>query len=281
MQLHNFYAFVPLQPDEALKELLRAKGKELGILGTVLLAREGINAALCGDEKNLRAFLSFLEKTLGAPSLNPFVTELGEGAQPPFHKFKVRVKPEIVALGMPDLNPGDAACPIGTHVSPREWNEIIVDPTVLVLDMRNTYEYCVGHFKNAVNPDTHVFKEFPDYVARTWGGKAPQAVAMYCTGGIRCEKASAFLKANNFPVVYQLRGGILEYFRDIPEEESLWLGGCFVFDDRVVIGREMNPLPVSFDDIPHAMEEYRNSSGHGNHIYTKILHRISDRQHAG
>ncbi len=272
MQLQNFYAFLPITNCEALCNKVRLVGAALGVRGTVLIAPEGVNVSICGSDEVVTAFMDFLQSELKS-SFNPFVTRFTENEKLPFRKFKVRVKDEVVALGMPDLNPGDASCAIGDHVDPWEWNELLRDEATLVIDTRNTYEYCLGHFRNAVNPETKVFKEFPNFVAQHFADKhvGYKAIAMYCTGGIRCEKASAFLMAQNFAKVYQLRGGILEYFNRMPEGESLWQGACFVFDDRVLIDSGMRPLNLTFDEVPQELCDYRQSSGHANHIYKKVL----------
>ena len=270
MQLQNFYSFVSIQDCAKVQTTILEYGIAHGILGTVLLAEEGINAAVCGEDAPVCAFVAFLEK-LFHTSFTPFVTHIPPEKSLPFKKFKVRIKPEIVALGMPYLNPGHADCAVGTYVDPWQWNNIIRNESTIVIDTRNTYEYCLGHFKNAIDPDTRIFKEFPEYIQTHFPDSKKPTIAMYCTGGIRCEKASALLRSLQFDTVYQLQGGILEYFAVIPPKESLWEGGCFVFDDRVVIDSTMNTMPISFSDIPQKLQEYKTTSQHANHIYKKII----------
>ncbi len=273
MQLQNFYAFLSLKNCGDLCDELRAVGKSLKVLGTVLLAPEGINVSVCGSDESVETFIEFLQHKL-CTSFTPCITRFTKCERLPFRKFKVRVKNEIVAFGMPSLNPGNVSCAVGTHVDPWQWNELLRDECTLVIDTRNTYEYCLGHFRNAVNPQTKVFKKFPEFVAHYFRDPKVsqwQNIAMYCTGGIRCEKASAFLKLQYDADVYQLRGGILEYFRLMPLSESLWTGACFVFDDRVVIDSDMQAQKLSFQEVPKELSEYRKSSGHANHIYKKVL----------
>ncbi|NEO28135.1 MAG: rhodanese-related sulfurtransferase, partial [Kamptonema sp. SIO4C4] len=159
-------------------------------------------------------------------------------ATPPFARLKVRLKSEIVTLGIPEANPTQQ---VGQYVSPQAWNALMNDPDVVVIDTRNDYEVKIGTFRGAKNPHTHSFREFPEYVNDTLKPQQPQKVAMFCTGGIRCEKATSYLLRQGFQEVYHLQGGILQYLQDVPEEESLWEGDCFVFDERVAVKHGLKP----------------------------------------
>jgi UPF0176 protein len=156
----------------------------------------------------------------------------------PFERMKVRLKKEIVTIGLPDINPNEH---VGTYVSPKDWNALISDPEVTIIDTRNDYEVSIGTFKGAQNPQTNSFRQFPDYVCNHLDPTQHKKVAMFCTGGIRCEKASSFLKTQGFQEVYHLKGGILKYLEEVPEEESLWEGECFVFDQRVAVREGLEP----------------------------------------
>ena len=220
-----FYLFTNIKDREALKEQLQKYCKNLK--GTILIAHEGINSTLSGPPEDVDQLLDFLKNTF------PKITwKISYADQNPFLRMKIRIKKEIVTLRRPEADPTKIT---GKHVKADEWNKIIQDPDVIVLDTRNDYEVKVGTFKNAINPQTSVFTEFVDYVEQNLSDKKDKPVAMMCTGGIRCEKASAYMLANGFKEVYQLDGGILQYLEDVKPEESLWEGECFVFDARTTV----------------------------------------------
>ncbi|MEE4184349.1 MAG: rhodanese-related sulfurtransferase [Gammaproteobacteria bacterium] len=231
------YRFTALPDYKDWREPVRAALAERHILGTVLLAAEGINGTIAGDERAIDEFLAWLVPTLGLGAGQAALNvKKSWHAAAPFLRLKVRLKREIVTMGVPDLEPAREA---GTYVQPRDWNALISDPEVLTIDTRNDYEVSVGRFQNAVNPATATFREFPDYARRELDPARHPKVAMYCTGGIRCEKATAYLKRLGFAEVYHLQGGILRYLEEVPADESLWQGECFVFDDRVTVNHAL------------------------------------------
>lgn len=225
----TFYKFVRL-PDFADKRAtLLSYCQVQGIKGTILLALEGINGMIAGSRQGIDAVLSFLRSDARLADLEPKESYYSAS---PFERMKVRLKREIVSLGMPEVDPNKQ---VGTYVSPQEWNTLITDPDVLVIDTRNQYEVAIGTFKGAQNPETDSFREFPNYVRQQLNATQSPKVALFCTGGIRCEKASSLLMQQGFKEVYHLKGGILKYLEEIPVEESLWQGECFVFDQRVAV----------------------------------------------
>lgn len=225
----NFYKFVQLADYADLKESIYNKMQELQILGTILLASEGINGGMAGEEKNMREFYAYLRSDARFVDLN--FKETFDDLMP-FEKVKVKLRKEIVNFGVPGLDPIKET---GEHVSPQEWNKLLENPEVIVIDTRNDYEYELGSFKNSINPKTETFREFPEYVKNNLLDKKDKKIAMFCTGGVRCEKSTAYLMSLGFKDVCQLDGGILNYFKEIPANESMWEGGCFVFDDRITI----------------------------------------------
>jgi UPF0176 protein len=231
------YRFLPLADYAAWREPVRAALATRQILGTVLLAAEGINGTIAGDEAAIDEFLQWLGPALGFAD-GPAALNVKKSwhAEAPFLRLKVRLKREIVTLGVAGLDPAREA---GTYVQPRDWNALISDPEVLTIDTRNDYEVSVGQFKHAVNPATATFREFPEYARRELDPARHRKVAMYCTGGIRCEKATAYLRQLGFAEVYHLAGGILRYLEEVPAAESLWQGECFVFDDRVTVNHAL------------------------------------------
>jgi UPF0176 protein len=228
----TFYQFTPLLEIEALRDALTLKCREEDIQGTILLAPEGINGTLCGLEDGLRSVLTFLRS-------DPRFLDLKESwvERIPFVRLKIRLKQEIVTLGVPDVAPGEAT---GVHVKPSDWNALINEPDVVLIDTRNTYETDLGTFEGSIDPRLESFGEFPQWLSRAEGLSADTRIAMFCTGGIRCEKASAYL-LQGFSEVYQLEGGILKYLEEIPVEESRWAGECYVFDDRVSVNHDLAP----------------------------------------
>lgn len=225
----TFYKFVKL-PDFAQKQApLLAYCQAQGIRGTILLAAEGINGTIAGSRQAIDSVLSFLRSD---PRLIDLEHKESQADSPPFDRLKVRLKKEIVTLGLPEIDPSDR---VGTYVSPQEWNALISDPEVTLIDTRNNYEVSIGTFKGAQNPQTTSFRQFPDYVRTHLDPSKHKKVAMFCTGGIRCEKATSLMMAQGFQEVYHLQGGILKYLEEVPPEESLWQGECFVFDQRVAV----------------------------------------------
>ena len=224
------YKFVPLDDLESLQEELKKKCVAHGIKGTLLLAPEGINGTISGEEASLREVLRFLK---GLPAFSDLDHKESWSAAPPFYRMKVRLKKEIVTLGVPDVDPTTV---VGTYVKARDWNELLEDPDVIVIDTRNDYEVAIGSFSGAINPDLRTFREFPDWLAKNIEPSHKPKVAMFCTGGIRCEKATSYLLDKGFEEVFHLEGGILRYLEEIPESESQWEGQCFVFDQRISVG---------------------------------------------
>ncbi len=202
-----------------------------GLNGTILLAAEGINGTVAGTRAAVDALLVFLRADA---RLSDIEHKESPADVMPFDRMKVRLKKEIVTLGVPGINPNDN---VGVYVAPEDWNALLADPDVVLIDTRNGYEYDIGTFRGAIDPHTTSFRQFPDYVRKNLGAEKNKKIAMFCTGGIRCEKASAFMLAEGFKEVYHLRGGILKYLEMIPAEKSLWQGECFVFDQRIAVGQ--------------------------------------------
>lgn len=232
----TFYKFVAL-PDFAEKQQpLLSYCQKQGIKGTILLAAEGINGTIAGvKQESIDAVLTFI---CSDPRLADLEYKLSYADSPPFERIKVRLKREIVTLGLPEVDPNEQ---VGTYVSPQEWNALISDPDVTIIDTRNEYEVDIGTFKGAQNPQTQSFNQFPDYIERNLDPAKHKKVALFCTGGIRCEKASSFMLSQGFAEVYHLKGGILKYLEEIPAEQSLWQGECFVFDERVAVQHGLEP----------------------------------------
>ena len=234
-----FYKFVELADFADLKAPLLAFCEAQEVKGTILLANEGINSTIAGSEAGVRAVLAYLkEDAIFKNRLANLVHKESWSSKPPFYRMKVKLKKEIVTMGVPTVNPNET---VGQYVKAEDWNALIADPEVVLIDARNTYEVNIGTFKGAVDPQTKSFSELPDWLLQhpklqTTDEKKPK-VAMFCTGGIRCEKSTAFLKANGFDEVFHLEGGILKYLETVPEADSQWQGECFVFDERVTVGQ--------------------------------------------
>ena len=231
-----FYRFVVLDDTEQLRPQLLAQCQAQQVKGNVLLAHEGINGTIAGPEAGVRAVLAWLRAD---PRLAALVHKEAWATEDPFYRMKVSLKREIVTLGVPDVH---AATQAGTYVSPQDWNQLIDDPDVAVVDVRNDYEVAIGTFQGAIDPLTRSFSEFPQWVERNEAllrGKSK--VAMFCTGGIRCEKSTAYLRQLGFENVYHLEGGILKYLETVAPEDSRWHGQCFVFDERVSVGHGLQP----------------------------------------
>ena len=238
------YHFVELADYESLQQPLTDFCEQRDIIGTLLLAREGINGTVAGPEKGVRELLDFLHAD---PRMVGLEHKEAWADVRPFYRLKIKLKKEIVTLGIPDLKTAEM---VGKYVPPAEWNELINQPDVVLIDTRNDYEVGIGTFKNAINPKTDSFSQFPEWVAeqRKPGGVLADnpRVAMFCTGGIRCEKSTAFMRSQGFEDVYHLQGGILKYLEEIPENQSTWVGECFVFDERVSVGHGLERGDYSF-----------------------------------
>ena len=247
-----FYKFVALTDFADLKAPLLAFCEANDVKGTILLANEGINSTIAGPEAGVRAVLNYLTSdAIFEGRLANLVHKESWSSKPPFYRMKVKLKKEIVTMGVPTVNPNET---VGQYVKPEDWNALIADPEVVLIDARNTYEVNIGTFKGAIDPQTKSFSELPDWLLQhpklqskdaadakdtvkgTVSSKKPK-VAMFCTGGIRCEKSTAFLKAHGFDEVFHLEGGILKYLETVPEADSQWQGECFVFDERVTVGQ--------------------------------------------
>ncbi len=230
-----FYKFADLPDYQEWRERLLTLCTEQGVKGTILLAPEGINSTIAGSAEGIATVLGYIRSDERFADL---VSKESIADHQPFLRMKVRLKKEIVALGVPWETPDQ---PVGTYVPPEKWNDLLSDPDVILIDTRNDYEYHLGTFKGALNPETDTFREFPDYVRENLDPNRHKKVAMFCTGGIRCEKATAYMREQGFEEVYHLQGGILKYLEEVPEEESLWEGECFVFDRRVTVDHNLQP----------------------------------------
>lgn len=227
------YRFVTLEDYHELREPLLDLCREQGVKGTLLLANEGINGTIAGTREGIDAVLDYLRADPRLAQLE-HKESLDQGM--PFYRMKVKLKKEIVTMGVEGIDPNQV---VGTYVKPADWNELINDPDVLLIDTRNDYECEIGTFKGAVDPHTASFREFPGYVRENIDPKKQKKVAMFCTGGIRCEKASAFMLQEGFEKVYHLQGGILKYLEEVPARESSWEGECYVFDNRVAVNHDL------------------------------------------
>jgi UPF0176 protein len=240
------YQFVPLPDFRELKDPLHALCLGLGIKGTLLLAHEGINGTVAGTEEGIDALMVELrEGALFRSRLDNLELKFSAASEMPFKRMKVRLKKEIVTLGDPQTDPLRR---VGTYVSPAEWNRLLEEPGIVLLDTRNDFEVEMGTFEGAVDPRIKRFREFKDFVASELDPARHRKVAMFCTGGIRCEKASAYMLNQGFEEVFHLKGGILKYLEDVPEAESRWKGDCFVFDERVALGLGLVEAGESNDD---------------------------------
>jgi len=234
LKVAALYQFVSLPDYRELRDPLHALCDSLAIKGTLLLASEGINGTVAGEGAAIDVLMHELQHgALFGGRLDNLELKYSTAPVMPFGKMKVRLKKEIVTLGDPNTDPTKA---VGTYVDAADWNEIIADAETLVIDTRNDFEVQMGSFDGAVNPKLSRFSEFKDYVARELDPAKHRKVAMFCTGGIRCEKASAYMLAHGFTEVYHLKGGILKYLETVPQSDSRWHGECFVFDERVALG---------------------------------------------
>ena len=233
-----FYRFAPIADPEGLRARLFALCQAFSAKGILLVAPEGINGTIATNAQRMADLLEGIREATGFHDLAP---RFSHDEVMPFLRLKVRLKKEIVTLGRVEADPLKQ---VGTYVAPSDWNALISDPETIVIDTRNAYEYRLGTFENAIDPATPTFRDFPSFVEQRLAKDKDRPIAMFCTGGIRCEKATSYLVAEGFKNVYHLKGGILNYLETIPEEQSLWHGGCFVFDRRVALGHGLKPLPM-------------------------------------
>jgi len=224
------YCFAPLPQYESLREPLAELCCTNGIKGTLLLAAEGINGTVAGTQPAIEKLVAYITSI---PELANPELKYSNATEMPFYRMKVRLKREIVTMGVDGIDPLKS---VGTYIAPKDWNALIADEDTVVVDTRNDYEYAIGTFEGALDPNTKTFREFPKWVEQNRDKLEGKKIAMFCTGGIRCEKATAFVKGLGFDDVFHLKGGILKYLEDVPKEESMWNGECFVFDERVAIG---------------------------------------------
>ena len=233
-QVAAFYQFAALPDFAELRQPLRAICAGLALTGSVLLAREGINGTLAGSVEAIGALVDELQRgALFGNRLDHLELKFSSASLMPFQRLKIRLKKEIVTLGDASADPTRQ---VGIYVDPADWNDLIASPDTLVIDTRNAFEVAMGSFSGAVDPGIKSFGQFKDFAARKLDPEKHRKIAMFCTGGIRCEKASAFLLSRGFAEVYHLKGGILKYLEGVPEAQSRWRGECFVFDDRVALG---------------------------------------------
>lgn len=270
------YKFVALDNYKDIRQPLWDFMEVQGIKGTLLLASEGINGTVSGTREGIDALLAWLNKD---ERINPISFKESYENRQPFYRTKVKLKKEIVTMGVEGIDPRKT---VGTYVKPENWNDLISDPDVTVIDTRNEYEISIGTFKDAINPNTETFREFPQYVADNLDPQKNKKVAMFCTGGIRCEKSTAYLKEQGFEEVYHLEGGILKYLEDVPKEQSLWEGDCFVFDNRVAVNHDLEKsaydqcyacrLPITEEDKQSELYERGVSCPHchGKHSEAQI-----------
>ena len=231
------YKFTAFPDPAALRGPLLALCEAQGVRGTLLLANEGINGTIAGPRAGIDAVLAHIRTLPGCSDLE---WKESTAAAMPFGRMKVRLKREIVTMGVPGTDPRAI---VGTYVEPADWNALISAPDVAVIDTRNDYEVAIGTFRGAVDPETESFRDFPAWWEANRDRFHNKRIAMFCTGGIRCEKSTAYLKAQGVDEVYHLKGGILKYLEEVPEDQSLWDGGCFVFDERVAVGHGLQTLP--------------------------------------
>ena len=234
MKVASFYRFLDLLDPEDFRNVLQGICDEQGLLGTILVANEGFNGSITGEESAIGHVFAWIEKTLELDS--PIEARWNAVSEPPFRRMRVKLKKEIVTLGRPDILPHKQT---GTYVSGEKWNELISNPDVVVIDTRNSYEFEVGTFPHAIDPKTDSFREFPEFAQKLAETSKDRPLAMFCTGGIRCEKATALMLELGFEEVYHLQGGILKYLEEMPAQENQWDGECFVFDTRVAVDRDL------------------------------------------
>ncbi|WP_428352958.1 rhodanese-related sulfurtransferase [Methyloprofundus sp.] len=265
------YKFATLEDYTALRKPLLQLMEAHQVKGTLLLAKEGINGTIAGDRKGIDSVMAWLRSD---PRLAGLESKESYELDMPFYRSKVKLKKEIVTMGVASIDPKKI---VGTYVKPQDWNALISDPEVFLIDTRNDYEVQIGSFKNAINPATETFREFPEYVKQHMDPAKHKKVAMYCTGGIRCEKSTAYLKEQGFDDVYHLQGGVLKYLEEVPVEKSLWEGECFVFDNRVAVNHDLEKgqydqcyacrYPITEDD---KQSEHYEKGVSCPHCYNKV-----------
>jgi UPF0176 protein len=265
------YKFVTLDNYQDLRQPLHDVMNVNEVRGTLLLANEGINGTIAGPRIAINHVLTWLRND---PRLSDIDVKESFTDNLPFNRAKVKLKKEIVTMGIEGIDPKRV---VGTYVNPKDWNILISDPDVILVDTRNDYEFKVGTFRNAINPNTESFREFPNYALKNLDPIKHKKVAMFCTGGIRCEKSTAFLKEQGFDQVYHLKGGILKYLEEVPPEETLWEGECFVFDERVTVNLQLEKgnydqcnacrLPITQED---KMSEKYEQGVSCPHCYDKV-----------
>ena len=231
------YQFVELPDYRSIRVPLLDTCKSHGLRGTLLLAEEGINGTIAGTREGINSVKQWLDAD-GRFDCLEYKESLTDAEGAAFYRMKVKLKKEIVTLGVPGISP---KMKVGRYVMPEDWNALIKDPETITIDTRNDYEYEVGTFKGAINPETKTFREFPEWVADNLDPKKHKKVAMFCTGGIRCEKSTSYLLEQGFEEVYHLKGGVLNYFEQVPHTESTWEGECFVFDNRITVNHQLEP----------------------------------------
>jgi UPF0176 protein len=242
LKVAAFYQFAALPDFRELREPLRAFAAGLGLKGSVLLAGEGINGTVAGSDVGIDAFIDELQQgAFFGGRLDNLELKFSNASEVPFQRLKIRLKKEIVTLG----TAVDPTRQVGTYVDPSDWNALIASPDTLVIDTRNAFEVAMGTFDGAVDPGIKSFGQFKEFAAQKLDPAKHRKIAMFCTGGIRCEKASAYLLAHGFDEVYHLKGGILRYLEGVPEEESRWRGECFVFDERVALGHGLRQHKIN------------------------------------
>ena len=251
----TFYKFVKVDDLVALQDQLYAICNKNNVMGTILIANEGVNGTISSKPREIEKTLISIQKD---DRFSEIEIKYSSTNKQPFHKMRVRLKKEIVTIGLPEINPNKT---VGTYVKPEQWNDVISDPDVILIDTRNKFEIKIGSFKNALDPRTTSFRDFPEWVKKFKQDKTNtnKKIAMYCTGGIRCEKASSLMKEEGFNEVYHLQGGILKYLEQVEKEKSLWEGECFVFDDRVCLTENLEVgsykmcfacrMPITEDEI--------------------------------
>ena len=246
LQVAAFYAFTPLneQQRESLLINLPTLASENSVVGSILVAHEGVNGTISGPALGVEALLENLRESiaLGGEHFERLEVKRSWADQAVFRRFKARAKKEIVTMGVTSVNPKQS---VGTYVDPKDWNALVDDPDTLVIDTRNSYETAIGSFEGSLDPGTDSFRDFPEWAEASLrpllNNQPPKRIAMFCTGGIRCEKASSYLQSHGFGEVHHLRGGILKYLEEVPEQQTRWQGECFVFDQRVALNHQLEP----------------------------------------